>query len=111
MSGRSTVGTEGRRGSSHDARCRRSPGRGGTPSAIEGRAGSTGAEEREDLVDHRRLGEYLDDPLGPAARRAGERIDVEDLLQQRRPTTGGIGRPSLGAGTIAGVASASAGSV
>ena len=54
-------------------------------------AGGARAEVREDLVDHRRLGDARHDPHGTVAGRARERIDLEDLLEQRRPAAGGLG--------------------
>ncbi len=45
--------------------------------------GGAGTEEREDLVDHRRLGDERDDPHRPATRRTRER--VHGLRARRRP--------------------------
>ena len=50
------------------------------------------AEVPQDLVDHRRLGDAGDDAHGAVARRAREGVDLEDLLQKRRPPAGGLGR-------------------
>lgn len=44
---------------------------------------------REDLVDHRGLGDARDDPHEPATYRARERVDLDDLLH--RSPTGGLG--------------------
>ena len=58
-------------------------------------ARAAGLEMREDLVDHRRLGDERDDPHGAVARGTRERVDFEDLLQQGRPAAGGLrGRES-----------------
>ena len=46
----------------------------------------------EDLVDHRRLSDARDDPHGFAIRRTRERVDLEDLLQEARPSAGGLGQ-------------------
>jgi len=53
---------------------------------------------REDPVDHRGLGDARDDPHGPATRRARQRVDLEDLLQQGRPPAGRLGRRQPGCG-------------
>jgi len=82
----------GRRGPSREARSRRSPGRGRTPRGGVGRRRGAGAEVREDLVDHGPLRDERDDPHGPATGRAGQRVDLEDLLQERRPSAAGLGR-------------------
>jgi len=63
---------------------------------------------RQDLVDHRRLGDARDDPHGPAARRTREGVDREDLLEEaahRRVASVGASR---GAETIAGGTAAAA---
>jgi len=49
-----------------------------------------GAEVREDLVDHRDLEDARDDPHGAMAGRAREWVDLEELLEQRRPPAGGL---------------------
>jgi hypothetical protein len=60
-----------------------------------GRGRGAGAEVREDLVDHRRLGDEGDDAHRAVAGGTGERIDFEDLLQEGRPSVGGLrGRQS-----------------
>ena len=46
---------------------------------------------REDPVDHRGLGDERDNPHGAMAGRARERVDLKDLLEQRRPPAGGLG--------------------
>ncbi len=46
---------------------------------------------REDPVDHRGLGDERDDPQGAMAGRARQRVDLEDLLQERRPPAGRLG--------------------
>lgn len=53
--------------------------------------GGAGAEVRQDLVDHRRVGDDRDDPHGPVAAGAGERVDLEEPAQQRRPPAGDLG--------------------
>jgi len=81
---------------------------------VGGRRG-TGAEVREDQVDHRRLGNAGHDPHGAGAGGAREGVDFKELLQQRRRwalaqrRVDSVGA-SRGAGTIAGGISASAGS-
>ncbi|WP_439643985.1 hypothetical protein, partial [Gemmatimonas sp.] len=78
------------------------------------RTRGAGPERREDLIDHRRLGEERDDPHGAMAGRARERVDLEELLEerrreafaQRRAASGGASR---GAGLMAGGPSAVAG--
>jgi len=74
----------GRSGPSREARSRRSSGRGRTPRGGVGRRRGAGAEVREDLVDHGPLRDARDDPHGPATGRAGQRVDLKDLLQERR---------------------------
>ena len=64
---------------------------GGAPRAA-GRPGGGAGEVPQDLVDHRRLGDAGDDAHGAVARRAREGVDLEDLLQKRRPPAGGLGR-------------------
>jgi len=96
----------GRGGSSRGARSRRSSGRGQTPRGV-GRRRGAGAEVREDLVDHRRLGADGDETHRAVAGGAREGIDCEDLLQQRRRRAftqrrlASVGA-SRGAGTMAG---------
>jgi len=67
-------------------------GRTRTPNAPERRRGpprGAGAELREDLVDHRPLGHERDEAHRAVAGGAREGVDFKDLLQQRRPPTGG----------------------
>lgn len=47
---------------------------------------------REDLVDHRRLRNECDDAHRAAADRTRERVDLQELLQEGRPSPGGLGR-------------------
>lgn len=47
---------------------------------------------REEFVDHRRLGDERGEPHGPATRRARERVDLDDLLEQGRQATCSLGR-------------------
>ncbi len=70
-------------------------------------AGGAGAEVREDLVDHRRLGSERDEAHRAVAGGARERVDVKDLLQERRRRAFAHRRlasagPSRGAGTMSG---------
>ena len=51
-----------------------------------------GAEVGEDLVDHRRLRDEGDDAHRAAAGGTGERVDLENLLQEDRPSASGLGR-------------------
>ena len=74
-----------------------------------------GAEVREDLVDHRPLGNERDEAQRAVAGGTRERVVLEDLLEQRRRRAFAQRRAasvgaSRGAGTIAGGVSASAGS-
>jgi len=67
----------------------------------------SGSGDGEDLVNHRRVGNERDDPHGPATRRARERVDLDDLLEQHRRRAFAQRRvasvdTSRGAGTIAG---------
>ena len=55
-------------------------------------AGGPSAEVRGDLVDHRGLGDERDDPHGPETHRTRERVDLKDLLQERRPAGGDLAR-------------------
>ncbi len=55
-------------------------------------ARGAGPEVREDLVDHRRLGNERDEPHGAMAGRTRQRVDLEDLLEQGRPPAAGLGR-------------------
>ena len=55
-------------------------------------SGGAGAEVRHDLVDHRRLRDEGDDPHDAVARGARERVDLEELLEERRPPAGGLRR-------------------
>ncbi len=87
----------------------RGPRRWGAPRADVGRVGRAGAEVGENLVDHRRLGDARDDPHGPATRRTRERVDLEDLRQERRPPAGGLGRRASWRGDEGGGPSAGAG--
>ena len=70
------------------AGCRVAPGpdgavvEGGTPRGVVGHRRGAGAEVREDVVDYRPLGDARDDPHVPVTRRAGKRVDLEDLLQE-----------------------------
>jgi len=50
-----------------------------------------GPEVGEDLVDHRRVGDEGDEAHRAVAGLAHERVDLEDLLQQRRPPAAGLG--------------------
>jgi hypothetical protein len=84
-------GGAGRCVSSRGARCRRCPGRWGAPRAGV-RSGGAGAEVRQDLVDHRRLRDEGDDPHDAVARGAHERVDLEELLEERRPPAVGLRR-------------------
>jgi hypothetical protein len=61
-------------------------------------ARGAGPEVGEDLVDHRRLRDERDDPHRALTRRARERVDLEDLLEQRRPPAAGLGRREAGRG-------------
>ena len=54
--------------------------------------GGAAAEVGEDLVDHRRLRDEGDDPHRALTRRARERVDLEDLLEERGPPAAGLGR-------------------
>jgi len=54
--------------------------------------GNAGPKMHEDLVDHRRLGDERDDPHGAMARRARQRVDLENLLLEGRPSAAGLGR-------------------
>jgi hypothetical protein len=56
------------------------------------RARGAGPEVGEDLVDHRGLRDERDAPHGPATRRTRERVDLNELLQEGRPSAGGLGR-------------------
>jgi len=58
-----------------------------------GRRRGAGAEVREDLVDHGPLRDAGDEAHHAVAGRAREGVDLEDLLQQRRPPAGGLGGP------------------
>jgi len=56
-----------------------------------------GAEVGEDLVDHRRLRNEGDDAHRAVAGGTGERVDLENLLQEDRPSASGFGgRESCG---------------
>jgi hypothetical protein len=46
--------------------------------------GGAGPEVREELVDHRRLRHERDEAHRAVAGRACERVDLEDLLEERR---------------------------
>ena len=72
-------------------------------------ARAAGPERREDLIDHRRMGEERDDPHGAMAGRARERVDLEDLLKQGRPPADASVGASGRAGTITGGPSAPVG--
>ncbi len=90
-SGPCSGGAVGRCGSSRGVRCRRCPGRWGAPRAGV-RTGGACAEVRQDPVDHRRLRDESDDPHDAVARGARERVDLEELLEERRPPAGGLRR-------------------
>ena len=48
------------------------------------RARGAGAEVREELVDHRRLRHERDEAQRAVAGRTRERVDLNELLEQRR---------------------------
>jgi len=75
-----------------------------------GRRRGAGAEGREDLVDHRRLRDARHDPHGAVAGRTCGGIDLEDLLEQRRPAAAASVGAIRGAETVASGPSAAAGS-
>ena len=75
-----------------------SDGRGGRGRAARPRlrpCGGARAPVRQDLVDHRRLRDARHDPHRAGAVRARERVDLEDLPQQRRPSASGLGGREL----------------
>jgi hypothetical protein len=49
-----------------------------------GRVRGAGPEVREDLVDHRRLGDERDEAHRAVAGRTRERVDLNELLQEGR---------------------------
>ncbi len=66
-----------------------------------GRRRGAGAAVREDLVDHRGLGDARDDPHGPATGRAGQRVNFEELRQERRRSAGTMaGGPAAAASAL-----------
>ena len=58
--------------------------------------GGAGSEVGEDLVDHRRLRDEGDDAHRAVAGGTRERVDLEDLLEERRPPAGGLRRRESG---------------
>ncbi len=60
------------------------PGSMGAPRPGVGLARGAGPEVREDLVDHRRLSNERDDAHRAVAGRTRERVDLKELLEQRR---------------------------
>lgn len=73
------------------ASSRRGPGRRHPGRWRTARPSGTGPEVRQDLVDHRALGDDRHDPHGALARRARERVHLEELPQECRPAAGGLG--------------------
>ena len=59
---------------------------------LRGSACGAGSETREDLVDHRRPSSEREDAHHAMAGGTRERVDLEDLLQERRPAAGGLDR-------------------
>lgn len=57
-----------------------------------GRVGRVGAKVGEDLVDHRRLRHAGDEAHRAAAGGTGERVDLDNLLHEDRPSASGLGR-------------------
>ena len=57
---------------------------------------SAGAQVHQDLVNHRGLRDARHDPHRAGAARARERIDLEDLPQERRPPARRLGGGELG---------------
>ncbi len=74
------------------APARGGPRRWGAPRPGVCLARGAGPEVREDLVDHRRLGNERDDPHGAMAGRTYQRVDHDNLLEQGRPPATGLGR-------------------
>jgi len=74
------------------------------------RRGGAGAELREDLVDHRGLGDVRDNTQGPRHVGHARGVDLEHLLQERRPPGVASVRLRRGAGTMASGASTMPGS-
>ena len=68
------------------------PRRWGAPRPTVRLAGAAGPKVGEDLVDHCRLGDERDDPHRAATRRTGERVHLEDLLEEGCPAAAGLGR-------------------
>ena len=68
------------------------PRRRATPCAAVGCGGRPRAAVRKDLVDHQRWRDAGDEAHHAVARRTRERVDFEDLLEQRRPPAGALCR-------------------
>lgn len=62
------------------------------------RCSGAGAEVRQDLVDHRPLGDDRHDPHGRVTGGAAERVDLKDLPQERGPRAAGLGGREPGRG-------------